>query len=213
MVKTNAVRDLGIILDERWTFNEHLGHILSKSFRTLGFIRRITYNFTSLPVVTYLFKTLILPTLTYCSVIWSPLTQDKFAELNSILTRFLRYASSKNGNPMAWDDHDFSEISTICNINRMESIHHFHDINFVLENLKGNIKGSTFNRRFQLRNLSYCLRNHRPYLEFTHSRNFISHLPAYRLVGRWNTIDQELRNHLLEVNNKDALKEFCLRHF
>ena len=210
---TDTVRDLGIILDKRWTFNAHLGYLLPKSFKTLGFIKRLTFNFSSLAVITYLFKTLVLPGLTYASVIWSPQTQEKFTDLNRVLTRFLRFASYKYGKPLAYDDHDYSCISAACDINKLDSIHLYQDICFVVECLKGNIKYATFDRRFVLRNLTYCLRNHRPFLEHTHSSNYISHLPSYRLVGRWNTLDSILRTRLLEVEDRGTLRTFCLKHF
>ena len=67
--KAEKIRDLGVILDERWTFSDHLGYLLHKSFKTLGFIKRLTFGFTSVPTINYLFKTLILQGLTYASVI------------------------------------------------------------------------------------------------------------------------------------------------
>ena len=210
---TNTVRDLGVILDVKWTFNDHLNYLLPKSFKTLGYIKRLTFNFTSLPVINYLFKTLILPGLTYASVIWSLSTQDKFSELNSILTKFLRFAAFKNGTPMKFDNHNYSSISSICNLHKLESIHHYHDVSFVLENLRGKLKSNIFDNRFQLRELTYHLRNHRPYKEFTHKNNYIAHSPSYRLVERWNAIDPELRATLITGSDKDPLKTSCLNLF
>ena len=214
--KAEKVRDLGIILDEKWTFSDHIAYLLPKAFKTLGFVKRVTSNFTSLSTITYLFKALILPGLTYASVIWSPMTQEKFSELNSVLKKFLRYASFKNGSPMAFDSHDYSYISATCGITKLESLHHYLDVSFVLENLKGKLKCNIFDNRFHLRELTYCLRNHRPYKESTHTNNYIAHSPSYRLVERWNVLDVELRAVLLEdINtiNKDPLKQHCLKNF
>lgn len=142
------------------------------------------------------------------------MTQEKFSELNSVITRFLRYASLKNGTPMAFDNHDYSTISATCDINKLESVHHYLDINFILENLKGNLKCNMFENRFHLRELTYCLRNHRPYKETTHTKNYIAHLPSYRLVEKWNALDPELRELLLGSNSdKDPLRLHCLQRF
>ena len=136
---------------------------------------KILKNVCDKTATTYLFKTLVLPGLTYASVISTPLTQDKFSRLNSIVTRFLRYASLKNGTPMSFDNHSYSDISHICNVNDLESVHHYLDVSLVLANIKGGIICPTLESRFQLRDLTYNLRNHRPYLEQLHSRNYILH--------------------------------------
>ena len=112
---TKTVRDLGIILDKKWSFQDHLNFIVAKSYRTLGFIRRTTTHFTSVDAIIYLFKTLILPNLSYASIIWSPHTKQMFDNLNSVITRFLRYLSFKAGFPMNYNDHNYNEVSTRFN--------------------------------------------------------------------------------------------------
>ena len=97
-------------------FNEQVNNVLSRAAKNLGFIKRVTINFSSLEPVIYLFKTLVLPILTYSSAIWSPFTMNRFEELNGITRKFLRYASFKSGLPMDKYSHDYSDISKLCNL-------------------------------------------------------------------------------------------------
>ena len=109
--EVDRVRDLGVILDRQWNFNHHLNMVISKAKKSLGFIKRITSHFSSVDVIGYLFKSLVLPYFTYASVIWSPYTQSKFDRLNGIIKKFLRYLSFKPGAPMSFDDHNYGSIS------------------------------------------------------------------------------------------------------
>ena len=59
--QVNAVRDLGVILDAKWTFDKHLDSIIAKSYKTLGFIKRLTFGFSSVETIVYLFRALVMP--------------------------------------------------------------------------------------------------------------------------------------------------------
>lgn len=67
--EVDYVRDLGVYLDKGWTFDMHIDRILARAHRTLGFIKRITYNYYSIDPIIYLFKTPILPGLNFASTI------------------------------------------------------------------------------------------------------------------------------------------------
>ena len=86
--EVDSIRDLGVILDKDWSFDNHIKNVLSKSSKCLGFIKRLAFNFNSLDTISYLFKALVLPTLTYSSLIWAPFTQNRFEELNGIVKNF-----------------------------------------------------------------------------------------------------------------------------
>ena len=72
LTPSNSARDLRIIFHSRFTFNEHIDYIHNKASRILGFIIRSTRDFTDVRCIVYLFKTLVLPCMHYCSSIWTP---------------------------------------------------------------------------------------------------------------------------------------------
>ena len=129
----DMIRDLGIILDSNRSFDHHLRSVITISFKTLGFIKRTTCHFSSTDTIIHLFKTLVLPNLSFESVIWSPNTKNDFDSLNSVIKRFLRYIAFKLGKPMDFGDHDYSAFSLECKIFNLESTHRLNDLNFVLE--------------------------------------------------------------------------------
>ena len=211
----DKIRDLGILLDSNWSFEEHLRIVVAKSFRTLGFIKRTTSHFSSPEVIIYLFKALVLPNLNYCSVIWSPYSKKDFDTLNSVLKRFLRYMAFKMGKPMKFTEHNYSEISSKCKLYNMESTHKLNDLNFMLDNLKHRIDTPHFNNLFKKRNLIYDLRDQRPFQESILTRNYIHHAPVHRIARTWNALSSEDRDILLNMETKDKikLKSDILKHF
>ena len=88
VLETEKVRDLGVLLDSKWSFNDQINAVLSKSLRTLGFIKRVSTYFSSIKTIIYLFKILVLPTISFAAVIWSPYTSEKFEMLNGIVKKF-----------------------------------------------------------------------------------------------------------------------------
>ena len=71
--RTREVKDLGVFFDSTPSFAGHIQYVISKSLKTLGFIKCVTSEFTDVNSILYLYKTLVLPNLTYCAQIWSPL--------------------------------------------------------------------------------------------------------------------------------------------
>ena len=200
-------------MDNKWLFDEHINSVIAKASKNLGFIKRLTKDFVILDPITYLFKTLVLPTLMYSSIIWAPFKQNRFDELNSVIRKFLRYASYKDNKPMPYWDHDYSLISKKCNLNRIESLHEYKDICFVSDYIRGNIKSETLDRNLIERNLTYNLRHPRQFMESTHRNNFVFFAPIYRMVRGWNTLPEDVRAHLMNGGAKEKLKSEVLRFF
>jgi hypothetical protein len=46
--RVDVINDLGVLVDSRMTFVDHIGSIVSKSARILGFIKRISREFNNL---------------------------------------------------------------------------------------------------------------------------------------------------------------------
>ena len=44
--RVSSIRDLGVLVNSSWYFRKHIRSVKSKSLQTLGFIKRITKNFS-----------------------------------------------------------------------------------------------------------------------------------------------------------------------
>ena len=81
--EVDSIKDLGVILDKKWSFEEHINYVVAKASKSLGFIKKLTKEFELVDSIIYLFKALVLATFTYSSIIWAPFQQNRFEELNA----------------------------------------------------------------------------------------------------------------------------------
>jgi Reverse transcriptase (RNA-dependent DNA polymerase) len=90
--RVNEIKDLGVILDNRMTFNNHIETIITKSARMLGFIKRISKEFKDYYTLKTLFVSLVRPNLEYASSVWSPHQACHSERIERIQHKFLRFA-------------------------------------------------------------------------------------------------------------------------
>lgn len=186
--RVNTMRDLGVILDEKWTFHEQINSVIAKASKALGFVKRTTSEFTNIQVITYLYKALVLPHINYASIIWTPHTQEKYSKLDAIPRKFLRYAAYKMRNPMAYDNHNYTEISKICNVYTTKSLHMYFDISFVKGLLADNVNCLSLKLKYQSRHITYNIRSSSPIKEETTKNNLAYYAPVNRTIRRWNKL-------------------------
>ena len=65
------VKDLGILMDSNCTFEKQIVAIIEKAKNLISWILRTFYS-RSLNCMITLYKSLVIPILEYCSVLWSP---------------------------------------------------------------------------------------------------------------------------------------------
>lgn len=70
--KVNCIRDLGVTMDTKLRFNAHIDDIVSKAYKTLGFVLRNCKEFKRPQTKILLFNALVRSGLEYCSVVWNP---------------------------------------------------------------------------------------------------------------------------------------------
>ena len=86
------VKDLGIILDSKLSYRDHISYIASKASKSLGFIFRVTKNFKNIHCLKALYCALVRSHLEYAVPVWAPYYQNGIDRLESIQRKFVRYA-------------------------------------------------------------------------------------------------------------------------
>ena len=118
---------LGITFDSALNFDHHVDAVISKSLKILGFIRRSTVDFRSARSIISLYKSLVLPSVTYGSVIWSPFKSGEFIKLESIQHKLLRYCSLKTNHPLSFMDHNFGPLMELFQLDTIRNLFKFYD--------------------------------------------------------------------------------------
>jgi uncharacterized protein YkvS len=68
----SSINDLGVIIDEKMIFSEHMDVMVAKAFAMLGFIRRLSLEFRDPYTLKSLYTSLVRPKLEYGSCVWNP---------------------------------------------------------------------------------------------------------------------------------------------
>jgi len=81
--KSTIEKDLGILVDDKLRFEDHIISKISKARQMWGMIRR-SFIYIDCEMFTYLFKSLVRPHLEYANNIWSPQTKGLIKDIESV---------------------------------------------------------------------------------------------------------------------------------
>jgi hypothetical protein len=90
--RVSSINDLGVIMDEKMNFSEHVNVMVGKAFAMLGFIRRLSLEFRDPYTLKFLYMSLVRPKLEYASCVWSPFYDVRVGKVECVQRRFIRYA-------------------------------------------------------------------------------------------------------------------------
>lgn len=90
--RVTAVKDLGVILDVKLKFSQHISSVTAKAFAVLGIIRRNTQAFRDVYCLKSLYVSLVRSILEYGVTVWAPYHSVQIARLERVQKCFLRFA-------------------------------------------------------------------------------------------------------------------------
>ena len=88
--QVNCMKDLGVILDPKLTFNFHVDYVISKFLSMLGFHSLGCSNLC-------LYNSLVRLHLEYCSVIWNPIYVSICFRIENVRKKFTMFLFFKLG--------------------------------------------------------------------------------------------------------------------
>jgi len=83
LVKSTVEKDLGVHVDNKLNFEEHMQSKISKARQMWGLIRR-SFSYIDCEMFAHLFKSLVRPHLEYGNTIWSPQTKCFIKDIESV---------------------------------------------------------------------------------------------------------------------------------
>jgi hypothetical protein len=89
--RVTEIKDLGVLYDAKFTFNQHILDISTRSSKMLGFVMRVSKSFENVRVLRTLYVSFVLSILEYASIIWSPNRSIHTIKLDRVHNRFLRF--------------------------------------------------------------------------------------------------------------------------
>lgn len=211
--KVNVQKDLGVIFESNFTFNQHLNATVSKAFNMLGFVMRSTKEFKNLKAIISIYKSLVRSVLTYASIIWSPHYDVYVSKLNSVQHKFIRFLAFKTGNPMRFDNHDYSQLSLQFNLESIKSLHIRDDLCFVKKSKLLMINCTEVNSLFVQRQHTYNVRGARELVEQFSDKNYVYHSVVHRLRRKWNNLPSNIKCCNSISKFKSSLRNVIFKYY
>lgn len=90
--RVSSIKDLGVILDSKLRFHEHIATMTAKANAMLGFLRRNTQLFDDAYALKSLYCALVRSVLEYGVQIWAPYHAVHVENIERVQKRFIRYA-------------------------------------------------------------------------------------------------------------------------
>lgn len=93
--RVTSIKDLGVTVDRKMRFNEHIALTTAKAFAMLGFLKRNTAHFDDPFALKVLYVSLVRSVLEYAAIVWAPYHVTHSARLERVQRAFVRFALRK----------------------------------------------------------------------------------------------------------------------
>jgi hypothetical protein len=86
LAKTNSEKDLGVVLNNKLKWNDHIDQSILKANAAMGMLKR-TFKFWNCSIFKQLYTTMVRPHLEYCSSVWNPHLKKDISKLEKVQRR------------------------------------------------------------------------------------------------------------------------------
>lgn len=127
------ILDLGVIMDKKLNFKDHINKVICRGKRGLGFLIRNSRSFKNIRTFKILYFALVRSHMESGSLVWNPILKKHSVALENIQRRFLKYVYSR-----IFQYYPFSisyaellagfEIDSLENRRRMAQLNFLHSV-------------------------------------------------------------------------------------
>ena len=193
---------LGVELDHRLDWNQHVSNITANANKALGFVKR-NLSRCSRDIKETAYFTLVRPKLEYATAVWDPYTRNQISDIEMVQRRAARFVMNSYDreasvtsmlNKLGWED-----LQTRRQVTRLTTLHK------VVHNESPIIlpPGIQFTQRVTRQNHA------RRFIRLSSSQSYyqLSFFP--RTIKDWNS----LPNNIIDLDNQDQFKSAVQRYF
>ena len=197
----SKIKFLGVTIDNKLKFKDHVDDVSVRISRSIGVIRRISY-FTPDHILINLYFSIVYPHMTYCILVWGNSSSENVNKICKLQSRFFKMLN-KRGHPNPLPRfkilsfrHMFQYFALLkfFKSHKMDSHQYFKNI------ISSLIPSHRYNTRFS-QDGGLLLPNFR--LSLTH-KNFL-----FTSIGFWNSLPSEIR----EINSYNSFKKSIKSYF
>ena len=212
--RAQTVKYLGILIDENLKFKSHINKVSGLCSRNIGIICRAKYLLNK-KLLLLLYNALILPYLTYCSVVWGCNYDTTLKPIITVQKRAIRLIADVNTR-----EHT-SPLFKQLGILKFKDLVHYNTLLIMHDYLFG-VLPPPFNDKFHLHNTIRHTRNVQHFQEFSLTTQGTA-IPNYRLLNYrrhvlfyngpvlWNNIVAQCIPNIFDIPLSKSLFKKCLK--
>lgn len=198
--------DLGVILDSKLNFNEHIDSILSSSNKMLGFALRHCKLFKRNKTILAIYYSFVFSKLNFASPIWNPQYKFHVKRLESVQHKLLRFLAFRNNFRIL--NHDYSEAQLKYNLISLEDRRKMNDMCLLYKILNNNFSVPSILGSIGLRVPERRLRSRELFAVPFRRLNVTQNSPLCRVLTSFNTESFDV-----DVFNVSFIRfKRCVRH-
>ena len=143
LLNVNEYRDLGVIVDDKCLFKQHISSICCKAYGTINVIFRC-FHTANIDALIKAYKSFVRPVLEYCSTVWNPYIParhylgmtDQLENVQRLFTRQVYYRCQLETN------HGYIQILEYLKLENLELRRIYNDLIVVYNILHGHVNVS-----------------------------------------------------------------------
>lgn len=202
------IKDLGVILDSKMTFEYHIDHIVRKALKNLGFIIRTTKDFSSVKSCIILYNSLVRSHLEYAAIIWNPYYQKYIYRIERVQKKFINFINFQFNKRRYFDTY-----SNNLKFYRVESLENRRSICYIIFLYK--ILNNKVDSFFCTQSILYAVHNHsvrNQHLFKLHlaNTNYLLNSPVTRMQEMYNVKFADIDLFHLSLS---SVRRMCLSKF
>lgn len=158
--EVHVIRDLGVVLDSRLSFREHINFVCNKALKMLGFVFRTCKPFNDANTVKTVYYSFVRSHLEYCSQVWNCTHQNSSTQIERIQRKFARFMFRK-GFTSGLSEFHYSPVLESLNVRSLESRRKCSDVVLLLKIAFGMLGGLSLEPFERRTTNEHCLRSQR----------------------------------------------------
>lgn len=182
--RVSIIKDLGIYLTPSLSFRHHINYTVNRALKVLGFIKRNTSHFSSVPCLRVLYFSLVRSILEYGVVVWHPYLAYDQIRIERVQNRFLSFIAFLL--KLDHIPHDYSPIRSYLNIPTLHSRRIEADRSFITSLLDGSLDAPELLSLVSFRVPSHSSRHHTLFHIPSHRTSYGHNHPIHRMLRLLN---------------------------
>jgi Reverse transcriptase (RNA-dependent DNA polymerase) len=205
--RVKSMNDLGVIVDEKLDFVEHVETIVSRARKMLGFVMRISKEFQDPYTLKSLYIALVRSKLEYASCVWSPNYGVHVNKIERVQKRFAKFAFRR----MRWEnENELPPYESRCMLLNLISLKKRRDIGcimFMRDLVCGKIVCPDLLERVHFSASNYRTRASFLLYASTHRTNYGMFEPLNNSISLFNKASQHFDFNITRQKFHDILKQ------